>query len=92
MKIKYLIFIFAILLLLIFGCTKKINTENQPTQKIQQDIILPLSKVPPTDYEILKLRNGYKITTGMATLINKKCEENGLMGGDTGNGYGCLPK
>ena len=84
---KFSFILFLTLLIFLSGCGKKNVQDN-----FNAEIKLTPSKIPPSDQEIIKLENGYEITTRMALLIDQKCEADGLKGGDTGSGYGCVAK
>lgn len=94
-KIKiFNIFLLLILIVFIVGCKSQkpaVSEQNKPSaQTPANEIKLTPSTVPPAQQELIQLKNGYQITSGMKLVIDQRCAANGLKGGDTGNGYGCV--
>lgn len=94
MNLKNIGIIF-ILLIIIFtsGCSKDNENAQDTAPSVKpapNELKLTPSTVPPTEQEIVKLSNGYQITSGLKTVIDQRCEASGLRGGDTGSGYGCV--
>lgn len=92
---KFFVLVLALsFIVFIIGCTNKGSVTDEQGKSLAQlandEVKLTPSTAPPTNEEIINLKNGYQITSAMKLVIEKRCQWNGLKGGDTGAGYGCV--
>ena len=93
MKASKFIWIFFVLLIFLTACSSKNLSQSNDINTVKKtptETKLTPSAVPPTPEEIVKLKNGYQITSAMKLVIDQRCAANGAKGGDTGSGYGCV--